>query len=269
MANKRFENKVAFITGAAKGQGLATALAFAREGAKIIGFDLKQPISYPRYNDSDPSDLEKLAAAVRDAGSEAYTYGGDVRSAEDVQAAVEGGIAAFGHIDILFNNAGICEYGRSWELTEEQWQAVIDINLTGYWRVSKYVIPYLIKQKSGVIIHNSSVGGLRGLARMSHYSSSKYGVIGLTKSQAIELAPYGVRVVSIHPTAVNTPMNDGLAKIDGKTPEETAENSAKNLLPVPWIESEDVANAVLFLASDEARYIDGSQFVIDAGLLTR
>ncbi len=125
------------------------------------------------------------------------------------------------------------------------------------------------EKKSGVIIFNSSVGGLRGMRRLSHYAASKWGLVGLTKSLAIELAPYNVRVVSLHPTGVNTPMNDGLAEMEGKTPEEIAEASAGNLLPVPWIEPEDVANSVLFIASDKAKYIDGSQFVLDEGLLTR
>jgi NAD(P)-dependent dehydrogenase (short-subunit alcohol dehydrogenase family) len=113
------------------------------------------------------------------------------------------------------------------------------------------------------------VGGLRGMRRLSHYAASKWGLTGLTKSWAIELAPHGIRVVSIHPTGVNTPMNDGLAELEGATPREIAERSAGNLIPVPWIEPEDVAKAVVFLTSDAARFVTGSQFVIDAGLLTR
>src|SRR6516165_4721513 len=127
----------------------------------------------------------------------------------------------------------------------------------------------MISRRSGVIINNSSIAGLRGMRRLSHYAASKWGLVGLTKSWAIELAQYGVRVVSIHPTGVNTPMNDGLAELEGSTPREIAERSAGNLLPVPWIEPDDVAQAVVYLASDQARFITGSQFVIDAGLLTR
>jgi NAD(P)-dependent dehydrogenase (short-subunit alcohol dehydrogenase family) len=135
--------------------------------------------------------------------------------------------------------------------------------------VARRVIPVMIRQGSGVIINNSSVAGLRGMNRLSHYAASKWGLTGLTKSWAIELAPHGIRVVSIHPTGVNTPMNDGLAALEGATPREIAERSAGNLLPVPWIEPEDVAEAVLYLASDRARYVTGAQFVIDAGLLSR
>lgn len=264
---REFEGKTIFITGAAKGQGRAVALAFAEEGANIIAFDLGEKISYPAYNRSSNEDLEKLKDDVEAIGAKIVIYAGDVRKAKDVEEAVERGVQEFGTIDILFSNAGIAAYGKSYELEEEQWDAVIDINLKGGWLVSKYVIPHLIKQ-GGVIIYNSSVAGLRGFNRMSHYSASKHGLVGLAKSQAIELAPYNVRVVSLHPTGVNTPMNDGLAELEGTTPEEIAERSAGNLLPVPWIETEDVVEAVKYLASKKARFITGSQFVIDAGLLT-
>ena len=264
-----FKNKTIFITGAAKGQGRAVALAFAREGANIAAFDLGEKIPYPAYNRSSNEDLEKLKAEVEAIGGKILIYAGDVRKAEDVREAVERTVSEFGGIDILFSNAGIAAYGYSWELTEEQWDTLIDVNLKGGFLVSKYVIPHLIEKKSGVIIYNSSVGGLRGFGRMSHYAASKHGLVGLTKSQAIELAPYGIRVVSLHPTGVNTPMNDGLAELEGTTPVEIAERSAGNLLKTPWIETEDVVEAVKYIASDRARYMTGSQFVLDAGLLTR
>ena len=147
---------------------------------------------------------------------------------------------------------------------------MIDINLKGAWLVARRIIPHMIRERSGVIINNSSVMGLRGGNRLSHYAASKWGMIGLTKSWAIELAPWGIRVVSIHPTGVNTPMNDGLAELEGATAIEIAERSAGNLLPgVPWIEASDVAELVLYLASDRARYATGAQFTLDAGLLTR
>ena len=266
---REFENKTIFITGAAKGQGRAVALAFAAEGANIAAFDLGEKIPYPAYNRSSNEDLEKLKAEVEAIGAKILIYAGDVRKAEDVREAVERAVSEFGGIDILFSNAGIAAYGYSWELTEEQWDALIDVNLKGGFLVSKYVIPHLIEKKSGVIIYNSSVAGLRGFGRMSHYAASKHGLVGLTKSQAIELAPYGIRVVSIHPTGVNTPMNDGLAEMEGTTPTEIAERSAGNLLRTPWIETEDVVEAVKFIASDRAKYITGSQFVLEAGLLTR
>lgn len=264
-----FQNKTVFITGAAKGQGRGVALAFAKEGANIIAFDLGKRIEYPSYNRSCGENLLRLKADVEALGAQIEICAGDVRNADDVKAAVNAGIKRFGSIDILFNNAGICAYGLSYELTEEEWDSMIGINLKGAWLVSKYVVPHMIEKRSGVIINNSSIGGLRGMNRLSHYAASKFGMVGLTKSQAIELAPYGIRVISIHPTGVDTPMNDGLAEMEGSTPREIAERSAGNLLPVPWIEVEDVANSVLFLASDKARFVTGSQYVLDAGLLTR
>lgn len=266
---REFENKTVFITGAAKGQGRGVALAFAKEGANIIAFDLGKRIEYPSYNRSSNEDLEKLKEDVLAAGGRIEIFAGDVRNAEDVEHAVTNGVNAFGGIDVLFSNAGICAYGLSYELSEQEWDAMIDINLKGGWLVSKYVIPHMIRQKRGVIIYNSSVAGLRGMNRISHYAASKHGLIGLARSQAIELAQYGIRVLTIHPTGVNTPMNDGLAEMEGSTPIEIAERSAGNLLPVPWVEVEDVAESVLFLASEKARFITGSQFVLDAGLLTR
>jgi NAD(P)-dependent dehydrogenase (short-subunit alcohol dehydrogenase family) len=264
-----FFNKTVLITGAAKGQGRAVALAFAREGANIIGFDLGAPIAYPAYNNSSSADLEKLKQEAEALGTKAVIFSGDIRNAEDVEKGVKAGVGAFGNIDVLFNNAGICAYGMAHELSENEWDAMIDINLKGAWLAAKYVIPYMIQQKSGVIINNSSIAGMRGMNRLSHYAASKWGLVGLTKSWAIELAPHGIRVLSIHPTGVNTPMNDGLAFLEGSTVEEIAERSAGNLLPVPWVEPEDVAEAVLFLASERSRYATGSQYVLDAGLLTR
>ena len=163
-----FENKTIFITGAAKGQGRAVALAFAREGANIAAFDLGEKIPYPAYNRSSNEDLEKLKAEVEAIGAKILIYAGDVRKAEDVREAVERTVSEFGGIDILFSNAGIAAYGYSWELTEEQWDTLIDVNLKGGFLVSKYVIPHLIEKKSGVIIYNSSDGGLRGCGRMRH-----------------------------------------------------------------------------------------------------
>jgi SDR family mycofactocin-dependent oxidoreductase len=264
-----FDGKVVFVTGVAHGQGRATALAFAREGASIVGFDIAKPLDYPGYALGTPDELTSLAKEVEEVGGQAAVFQGDVRDDAAIRLAVEGALERFGRIDVLFNNAGICGYGLAHELTEEAWDAMIDINLKGPWLVARRVIPTLIQQRSGVIINNSSIAGLRGMGRLGHYAASKWGLTGLTKSWAIELAPYGIRVVSIHPTGVNTPLNDGLAWLEGKTPHQIAEQSAGNLLPVPWIEAEDVANAVLFLASDQSRFVTGSEFILDAGLLTR
>ena len=263
------KNKVAFITGSAHGQGRATAIALAKEGVNIIAFDIAQTLSYPGYKLGSKNDLDSLVTECKSLGVGCLAFAGDVRADQDIVTAVKGAKEEFDKIDILFNNAGICAYGLAHELTEGEWDAMLDINLKGAWMVAKRIIPLMIQQKSGVIINNSSVAGLRGMNRLSHYAASKWGLTGLTKSWAIELAPYNIRVVSIHPTGVNTPMNDGLAELEGLTPKEVAERSAGNLINVPWVEPEDVANAVVFLASDKSRFVTGSQFVLDAGLLSK
>ena len=263
------KDKVAFITGAAHGQGRAVALALAKEGAHIVAFDIAKAMKYPGYSMGTSNDLQALQKDCEALGVRCIAATGDVRNDKDITAAVSEALQAFGKIDILFNNAGICAYGLAHELPEEEWDAMLDINLKGAWMVARRIIPGMIEKRQGVIINNSSIAGLRGMNRLSHYAASKWGLTGLTKSWAIELAPHNIRVISIHPTGVNTPMNDGLAELEGSTPREIAERSAGNLIDVPWIEPEDVAAAVLFLASDKSRFITGSQFVLDAGLLTR
>ncbi len=267
--SQEFKEKVVLITGAAHGQGRATALAFAREGAIVVGFDVAKKIEYPAYDFGTNDELDSLKAEIEASGGQALVFVGDVRDDQAITYAVESAISAFGHIDILFNNAGICAYGEVDTLSDEAWDAMIDINLKGPFMVTRRVSKYMKQQKSGVIINNSSVMGLRGGNRLSHYVASKWGLTGLTKSWAIELAPYNIRVLSIHPTGVNTPMNDGLAAMEGATPQEIAERSAPNLIDVPWLEPQDVADSVLFLASDKAKYMTGSQHVLDAGLLTQ
>jgi NAD(P)-dependent dehydrogenase (short-subunit alcohol dehydrogenase family) len=255
---------VALVTGAAHGQGRATAVALAKEGYDIVALDVAKQLEYPAYRSGSNEELQSLAD---DLG--ALPVVADVRDDDAVRRGVDAAIQRYGRIDVLFNNAGICAYGYAHELTEAEWDAMIDINLKGAWIVARHVIPHMIAARSGVIVNNSSIAGLRGMGRLSHYAASKWGLTGLTKSWAIELAPHDIRVVSIHPTGVDTPMNDGLAEMEGKTTEEIAEASAGNLQPVPWIEAQDVAEAVVWLVSDKARFVTGSQFVLDAGLLTR
>ncbi|HOT33190.1 MAG TPA: mycofactocin-coupled SDR family oxidoreductase [Rhodoglobus sp.] len=268
--DRPFAGRVAFITGAAHGQGRAVALALAESGADIVAFDVAAKIEYPAYAQGSSAELDSLVAEVHALGRRALAFVGDVRDSAAIQQAVDAAVAEFGRIDVLFNNAGIVAYAAADEMTELEWDAMIDVNLKGPFLVARSVIPIMKAQRSGVIINNSSVMGLRGGNRLSHYVASKHGLTGLTKAWAIELAPWGIRVVSIHPTGVNTPMNNGLAELEGATAIEIAERSAGNLLPgVPWIEASDVAELVLYLASDRARYATGAQFTLDAGLLTR
>jgi len=268
--DRPFAGRVAFITGAAHGQGRAVAFALAEAGADIVAFDVAAKIEYPAYAQGSSAELDSLVAEVHALGRRALAFVGDVRDSAAIQQAVDAAVAEFGRIDVLFNNAGIVAYAAADEMTELEWDAMIDVNLKGPFLVARSVIPIMKAQRSGVIINNSSVMGLRGGNRLSHYVASKHGLTGLTKAWAIELAPWGIRVVSIHPTGVNTPMNNGLAELEGATAIEIAERSAGNLLPgVPWIEASDVAELVLYLASDRARYATGAQFTLDAGLLTR
>jgi SDR family mycofactocin-dependent oxidoreductase len=260
---------IAFVTGAAHGQGRATALALAGDGYDIVALDVAADLSYPPYPMGSTEELDSLSAEIAALGRACVPVVADVRDFDAVARAVEAAVERFGTIDVLFNNAGICAYGLAHELTEPEWDAMLDINLKGAWIVARHIIPVMIRARSGVIVNNSSIAGLRGMRRLSHYAASKWGLTGLTKSWAIELAEHGIRVVSIHPTGVDTPLNDGLAEMEGKTPREIAEASAGNLLPVPWVETSDVAEAVRFLVSEKARYLTGTELVIDAGLLTR
>lgn len=263
------KGKVAFITGAAHGQGRATAIALAKQGVHIAAFDIAKQLEYPKYAFGSDNEMVSLKKECESYGVTCLLHQGDVRNDADITRAVEQTVNELLRIDILFNNAGICAYGAVHELSEDEWDNMMDINLKGAWMVARRIVPVMINQKNGVIINNSSVMGLRGGNRLSHYVASKWGLTGLTKSLAIELAPHNIRAISLHPTGVNTPMNDGLAAMEGLTPREVAERSAGNLIDVPWVESSDVAAAVLFLCSDAARFVTGSEFVLDAGLLTR
>ncbi len=260
--------QVALITGAAHGQGRA------RRWRWPVKECTSRPSTWPGRSNTQAIPWAARPISIRwrrsaGLGVDCLTFAADVRDDPAVTAAVQRTADRLGRIDILFNNAGICGYGLAHELSDDAWSTMLDINLTGPWRVGRRVIPQMIAARRGVIINNSSVAGLRGMARLSHYAASKWGLVGLTKSWAIELAPHNIRVIALCPTGVNTPMNDGLAMLEGQTPRQIAERSAGNLLSMPWIEPDDVAAAVVFLASSRARSITGSTFLLDAGLLCR
>lgn len=267
--SRDFSGKVVFITGAAHGRGRAVALAFARAGAAVAGFDIARALPYPAYPLGSRAKLDTLGDEIAVLGGRFLPLVGDVRDEAAVAGAVADTVKTFGGLDIVFGNAGVAAYGVVAELTEEQWDTVLDINLKGNFLLAKHATPHLVARGGGVIIFNSSVAGLRGFPRLAHYAASKWGLVGLAKSLAIEVARAYVRVVTLHPTGVDTPLNDGLALLEGATALEIAEQSAGNLLPTPWVTVEDVVASVLFLASDDARFITGSALVLDAGLLTR
>jgi SDR family mycofactocin-dependent oxidoreductase len=257
-------NKVALVTGAARGTGRAHCERFADEGADIIALDVE----------SAAADLADLADAVKLRGQRCYTGVADVSSFDEVQAVVDEGVWEFGRLDVVVANAGIHSASApSWEVTTEDWQRVIGVNLTGVWHTVKASVPHFGPAGGSVVII-SSTNGLRGSANTSAYTATKHAVVGLARTLANELGPKRIRVNTVHPGAVGTAMvlNPETFKrirpdLEHPTADDVAEVlSARNLLPVPWVEPEDISNAVVFLASDEGRYITGTQLVVDAGL---
>jgi len=270
----RMDGKVAFITGAARGQGRAHAVRLAKEGASIIATDICNQIESVPFAMATPEDLVGTTKLVEDLGGQILSRQVDVRDSDALASAVSDGVQQFGHIDVCIANAGIISAGPSWELSEKQWQDVVDVNLTGVWKTVKALAPQLIKQNTGgSLILTSSIGGLMGFAGFSHYSAAKHGIVGLMRALVNELSPYSVRVNTVHPSAVDTPMiqNDMFWGAFGTDNREGFSKIFKVLhpLPVDFVEPEDVANAVLFLASDESRYVTGVTMQIDAGFYTR
>ncbi|RAY17023.1 SDR family mycofactocin-dependent oxidoreductase [Actinomadura craniellae] len=266
----RLTGKVAFITGAARGQGRAEAVRLAAEGADIIAIDIAgNPSAYVKYPEATQDELDETAKLVEEQGRGALVRQADVRDLAALEAVVRDGVARFGRLDIVVANAGIVNYGRTWEITEEQWQDLIDINLTGVWKTVKATVPTLIEQgQGGSIIITSSVAGLKGLPFLAHYASSKHGVVGLAKTLANELGEHDIRVNTVHPHGVRTGMTDG-------SMQEYLEQSPllgplyMGTLPYQVVEPEDIANMVAFLASDEGKYITGAQMRVDLGALNR
>ena len=267
----KLEGKVAFITGAGRGQGRAHAVAMAREGADIAALDICHDLPYPRYSLAVRGDLEETARQVHETGQQALELMADVRDSAAMSDAVANTVEAFGHIDILICNAGIADMALTWDITEEWWDIMLDVNLKGYWLAVKYVVPHMLTQGTGgSIIMTSSVAGLRGEPGMAHYCASKWGVVGLAHSLAQELAPHNITVNTLHPTAVNTDIIPGMARAAEMATEDLIEFIRHgNALPVKLIEAEDVANAALWLVSDQARYVTGQKLNIDAGRMLK
>jgi len=273
----RFAGKVAFITGAARGQGRAHAVKLAGEGADILALDLAGPLPGVPYDSATPEDLKETARLVEALGRRILTHEGDVRDFDDMKAFVDAGVAQFGRLDIVVANAGIWSAAPSPDLSTEAWQDMIDVNLTGVWNSCQVAIPHLVEAGGGSMILISSTAGLRGAANIGHYAAAKHGVVGVMRTLANELGRHSIRVNTIHPTSVATKMlhNDAMFRLfrpDLENP--TAEDaraafSTLNLLPVPWVEAIDIANAALFLAGDDARYITSVSLPVDAGSTQR
>jgi (+)-trans-carveol dehydrogenase len=275
----RVAGKVAFITGAARGQGRSHAIRLAQEGADIIAVDLTGQIDSVPYAMSTPADLAQTVKEVEALDRRIIATQADVRDYGAVKAALDAGVAELGHLDIVSANAGIFSFGTLEELDEQHWQDMLDVNLTGVWHTAKATIPHLRAAGGGSIILTSSTAGLMAIPNIGHYVAAKHGVVGLMRTLALELAPDFIRVNSVNPTTVNTGMVQNAATYalfapDLPVAERTKEALAPrfqglNSLPIPWVEPVDISNAVLWLASDESRYVTGITLPIDAGQLTK
>ncbi|MCD4524224.1 mycofactocin-coupled SDR family oxidoreductase [Nocardioides sp. cx-173] len=264
----RVAGKVAFITGAARGQGREHAVRLAEEGADIIALDLLGPIEFARYRGATQEDLDETVRLVEKTGQRIIARQGDVRSLESVKAVVDEGVAEFGKLDVVCANAGIMLLHTWDEGTPELWQTTIDTNLTGVWNTVMATAQHLIDAGGGSMILTSSSAGLRAQGFLNPYVAAKHGVVGIMRAFALELSQHNVRVNTIHPTGVMTEMVNGLAEAFpgflAKNPRLAA--SAMNMLDVQIIEPIDLAHAVVYLASDEARYVTATTMTVDAGI---
>lgn len=268
----KLDGQVAFITGAARGQGRAHAIRLAQDGADIIGIDICGQLESVVYPMSTREDLDETVRQVEALGRRMVAHEADVRDAEALQKAFDAGVADLGPVTIVVANAGIGPSGLA--SPEQQWDEVIAVNLTGVWNTGRVAIPSMLENgKGGAIVLTSSTGGITGspsdAGGMLGYTAAKHGVIGLMRSWANFLAPHSIRVCSVAPTTVRTPMaNDGNVSSIIKYVPELA-NSLTNAMPVEAVEAVDVANTVAWLVSDDARYITGTVIPVDAGNVNR
>ncbi|MGH3245100.1 MAG: mycofactocin-coupled SDR family oxidoreductase [Trebonia sp.] len=262
----RVAGKVAFITGAGRGQGRSHAIRLAEEGADIIAIDICQDYQTVGYGMSTEADLAETVRQVEALDRRIVAAPADVRDAAALKRVLDDGVAQLGKLDIVSANAGICTVQGWDEVTPQVWQDTLDTNLTGVWNTMVAAAPHLIANGGGSIICTSSTAGIKGLPFLAPYVAAKHGVVGIAKSMANELARYKIRVNTVHPTGVNTPMVAGLGGLNPLI--ERDPNLGPifvNTLPIESVEARDISNAVLFLASDEAQYVTGLEFTVDAG----
>ncbi len=272
----RFTGKVALITGAARGMGRNHALGFAREGANVIVNDIVSRIPHVPFSTGTEEQLEKTVTEIKDLGVRAISARADVANAKQVKAMVDMAIAEFGRIDILVNNAGTIIIKPVVELEEEEWSKVIEVNLNGTFLCSRFVAPHMIRQNYGRIVNIASTEGLAGTPYIASYVASKHGVVGLTKALAQELGKYWITVNAICPGDVGTELFFESSRARPSFVKEISKlQGAYSVFPgyedyeKPLLEPRDVTNAVLWLASDEARYVTGVALPVDAGYMTK
>ena len=265
--------QVAFVTGAARGQGRAHALALAAAGADIVAIDACKPVDTAPYPMSGPADLEHVAKEIEQLDRRVLALQVDIRSSEGLDAAVRQAVADFGRIDVLVANAGIWALGNLWEITDEAWQEMVDINLTGTWRTVKAVVPTMIEQRRGSIVLTSSVNGFEAGGGMTHYVAAKHGVLGLMRNAALELGRFNIRCNAVCPGIVNTQMNDWQGAYDMMAGHEGGTQQDRQYAAYNWsslagrglLSPSTISSAVLWLASDDARDITGVALPVDGG----
>jgi SDR family mycofactocin-dependent oxidoreductase len=267
--------KVALITGGSRGQGRAHAVTCAREGADVIVLDIAGQMSTVRYKMASPDDLHETVKQIEALDRRALAIKADVRHQAQLDEAVSLGIAEFGKIDILIANAGIWTMAPFWELTDDQWDEMIGVNLTGVWKSAKAIAPHMIERGSGSIVITSSVNGLEAGMNYAHYVAAKHGVIGLMKNIALELAPHGIRCNAISPGAIKTPMTNHQASWDvfagrpGGTEADMDESGYHfpALKGTSFMDPQVIADTALYLNSELAAKVTGVTIPVDAGHL--
>jgi SDR family mycofactocin-dependent oxidoreductase len=274
----KLQGKVALITGAARGQGRSHAVRLAEDGADIVAIDIAAAIPTAYYPPATPADLQLTGKLVEAEGVRALIAEADVRDQGSLDDVVARALAALGHIDIVVANAGTASHAPAWELADDQWQNVVDVNLTGVWRTVKACVPAMIARgQGGAVVLTSSLAGLHGYGNIASYVAAKHGVNGLMRTLANELGPHNIRVNTVCPGLINTEMmmnNETYAMFRPDVEHPTLEDAkavfqAMQLLPLDWLEPRDVSNAIAFLVSDDARAITGVALPVDGGQLQR
>lgn len=268
----KLAGRVALITGAARGLGRSHALRLAEEGADVVAVDICAPVASVPYPSATPADLERTVKMVSSCGRQCLAIQADVRDYAMMEDVTRTALGEFGHLDVIVANAGIASFAPIWELRPEQWQETIAVNLTGAFNTIRPALPAMIAaDRGGSIVLISSVAGLAAFPNVAHYNASKHGITGLMRSLSVELAQFGIRANSVHPTTVDTPMvhNQAFYSLVGATTEEQAARAFRksNAIGVPWVGAGDVSSAVLWLASDESSYVTGTALPVDAGAL--